>query len=288
MTYAEAMERFGSDKPDLRFGLELGDLGGALKTPNSASSPARSPRAARCAASTAKGAASRLPRKEIDKLGEWIKAYGAKRASPGPSSARRGLPPPMKSSSPPKRCRPSAPPLGPRRATCFLVASDDAQVVFDSLGALRCELAARLSSSTIRPLPAVGDRLPLFEYDKEENRFVAKHHPFTSPREEDLERLESDPAACAPRLTTWSSTEMRSAAALSVSIRPSFRSACSGPSALAREEAEEKFGLIDAFRYGAPPHGGMAFGLDRLVMVMLGCESIRDVIAFPRWPIPAS
>ena len=284
MTYAEAMERFGSDKPDLRFGLELGDLGGALKNTEfrvfaGALAAGGSVRGINC-----KGAASRLPRKEIDKLGEWIKAYGAKGLAwsklgeEGASSSYEKF----LSAEEVQAVRAA---LGAETGdVLFLVASDDAQVVFDSLGALRCELAARLSliDDSAPCLLWVTD-FPLFEYDKEENRFVAKHHPFTSPREEDLERLESDPGSvCAKAYDMVLNGNEIGGDSIRINT-PELQERMFRALGFSKEEAEEKFGfLIDAFRYGAPPHGGMAFGLDRLVMVMLGCESIRDVIAFPK------
>ncbi len=166
----------------------------------------------------------------------------------------------------------------------FLVADGENKTVLDSLGALRCELARRfgLIDPEKTALLWVTD-FPMFEYSKEENRWVAMHHPFTMPREEDLDRLESDPGSV---LALAYDMVLNGNEIGGGSIRINNRELQQRIFKALRispEQAEKRFGfLTEAFRYGAPPHGGMAFGLDRLVMVMLGCESIRDVIAFPK------
>ena len=166
----------------------------------------------------------------------------------------------------------------------FLVASDKPQVVFDTLGALRCECARQMGIiDESRPNLLWITDFPLFEYDEEEGRFVAKHHPFTHPNDEDLEQLETNPGAVRARAydMVLNGNEVGGG---SIRINdPALQQRMFKALGFTQEEAQERFGfLIDAFRYGAPPHGGMAFGLDRLVMLMLGCDSIRDVIAYPK------
>ena len=166
----------------------------------------------------------------------------------------------------------------------FVVASDEPQVVFDTLGALRCEMAARMDLiDTSRPNLLWIVDFPLFEYSKEEERYVAKHHPFTAPVDEDLDKLETSPADVHAKAydLVLDGNEVGGG---SIRINdPELQQRMFSALGFSREEAQNRFGfLIDAFRYGAPPHGGMAFGLDRLVMLMLHCESIRDVIAFPK------
>lgn len=165
-----------------------------------------------------------------------------------------------------------------------MVASPKSRVVFDSLGALRCELAARfhLIDTSAPNLLWVTD-FPLFEFDDEQNRYVAMHHPFTAPKENGLELLETEPdKVCARAYDMVLNGNEIGGGSIRIS-NPQLQQRMFAALGFTQQEAQERFGfLIDAFRYGAPPHGGMAFGLDRLVMVMLDCESIRDVIAFPK------
>ncbi|MFU0832150.1 MAG: Aspartate--tRNA(Asp/Asn) ligase [Oscillospiraceae bacterium] len=284
MTWHEAMNRFGSDKPDLRFGMELHDLSDVLKGTqfrvfSGALSAGGSVRGINL-----KGQADNLSRKEIDKLGEWIKAYGAK------GLAWTRLASEKETSSYEKFLAPEET-AAVRKAletqpgdVLFLVADGDNKVVFDSLGALRKELAVRFHLiDDSKPCLLWVTDFPLFEYSKEENRYVAMHHPFTMPREEDLDKLESDPGSVLALAydMVLNGNELGGG---SVRInRPDIQEKMFKALGFTPEQAQKRFGfLIDAFRYGAPPHAGMAFGLDRLVMLMLDCDSIRDVIAFPK------
>ncbi|XOQ43236.1 MAG: aspartate--tRNA ligase [Clostridium sp.] len=284
MTWHEAMNRFGSDKPDLRFGMELHDLSDVLKGTqfrvfSGALSAGGSVRGINL-----KGQADNLSRKEIDKLGEWIKAYGAK------GLAWTRLASEKETSSYEKFLAPEET-AAVRKAldaqpgdVLFLVADGDNKVVFDSLGALRKELAVRFNLiDDSKPCLLWVTDFPLFEYSKEENRYVAMHHPFTMPREEDLDKLESDPGSVLAIAydMVLNGNELGGG---SVRInRPDIQERMFKALGFTPEQAQQRFGfLIDAFRYGAPPHAGMAFGLDRLVMLMLDCDSIRDVIAFPK------
>ncbi|MCI2160425.1 MAG: aspartate--tRNA ligase [Oscillospiraceae bacterium] len=282
MTWQEGMERFGSDKPDLRFGMELTDVSGCLKdTEFKVFSGALKTGSVR--GINLKGQAQALSRKEIDKLGEWVKSYGAKGlawtrlAEKETSSFEKFL---------------KAEEVGALRKkmdaqpgdVLFFVADPKNKVVFDTLGALRCELAHRFNLiDDSKPCLLWITDFPLFEYSEEEGRFMAMHHPFTMPNPEDLDKLESDPGSV--RALAYDMVlNGNEVGGGSIRINDSelqrrmFKALGFTP-----EEAQRRFGfLIDAFRFGAPPHGGMAFGLDRLVMLMLNCESIRDVIAFPK------
>ncbi len=284
MTWQEAMDRFGSDKPDLRFGMELKDLSGVLSGTEFRVFAQALSEGGSVRGINLKGKADHLPRKEIDKLTEWIKAYGAKGlawtrlASTGESSSYEKF-----LSAEEVAAVRSA--LGAEPGdVLLLVASPKKKVVYDSLGALRCELAARFDLiDRSKPCLLWVTDFPLFEYDEEEGRYVAMHHPFTMPKEEDIDRLESDPGSV--RAIAYdmvlNGNELGGG---SIRINdPELQERMFQALGFTPEKAQEQFGfLIDAFRFGVPPHGGMAFGLDRLVMLMLDCESIRDVIAFPK------
>ncbi len=284
MTWHEAMERFGSDKPDLRFGLELINLREALQGTEFRVFAGALSAGGSVRGINLKGLADQLSRKEIDKLTEWIKAYGAQgiawtrlTANGETSSFEKFLKP--------EEVAAVRETMGAETGdVLLLIASPKAKVVFDSLGALRCELASRfgLIDKSKPNLLWVTD-FPLFEYDEDEKRYVAMHHPFTAPRNEDLEFLESQPdKVCARAYDMVLNGNEIGGGSIRIN-NPELQETMFRALGFSQEEAQERFGfLIDAFRYGAPPHGGMAFGLDRLVMLMLDCESIRDVIAFPK------
>lgn len=283
MPYAEAMERFGSDKPDTRFGLELVDLSellqgcafkvfaGALETGS-------------VRAIVAKDAAAKLTRKELDKLVEFVKTYRAKglaytrlTAEGETSSYEKFLTDDEKNAI---RTR-----LNAQTGDVILIVADPKkEVVFDSLGALRGRLANQLGLIEAGRYNFLWvTEFPLFEFNEEENRYTAKHHPFTHPALDDIDKLESDPAACNARAYDMilNGCELGGG---SIRINtPELQSRMFKALGFTEEAAYAQFGfLMDAFKYGAPPHGGMAYGLDRLVMLMLQRDSIRDVIAFPK------
>lgn len=282
MTWQEGMNRFGSDKPDLRFGMELHDVSDCVKD-----TEFKVFRGALAEGSVRginlKGKANDLSRKEIDKLGEWIKSYGAKGlawtrlAEKETSSYEKFLAPEEVQAI---RTALDAEPGD----VLFLVASDENSVVYASLGALRCELARRfdLIDKSNPSLLWITD-FPMFEYSKEEGRWMAMHHPFTMPNPEDLDRLESDPGfvrsiAYDMVINGYEAgggsirihdTELQQRMLEALGFKP--------------EDAERRFGfLLNALKYGAPPHGGMAWGLERLVMVLLGIDDMRDTVAFPK------
>lgn len=284
ITYKEAMEKYGSDKPDTRFGLELIDLADALtgcgfKVFSSALEAGGSVKAI-----NVKGAAGTLTRKEIDKLTAWVKDYGAK----GVAFTR--VTEEARSSSFEKFLTEEEIGRINAKTGCetgdvlLIIADSDAKVVSASLGALRCEIARRLDLIPKDTFDLLWvTEFPLFEYDKETGSYSAMHHPFTAPMEEDIALLDSDIGSVRARAFDLV-INGNEAGGGSVRINDTaLQAKMFEKLGFTDEDANARFGfLIDAFKYGAPPHGGMAYGLDRVVMIMLGRESIRDVIAFPK------
>ena len=283
LPYEEAMNRFGSDKPDTRFGMELIDLsqvlkGTAFKVFAGALETGGSVRAI-----VAKGAADKLSRKEIDKLTDFVKGYQAKglaftrvTADAHSSSFEKFLTP--------EEVEAVHQAVGLEKGDVLLIVADKNPVVFAALGALRKHLAEKLEllDKTKFDLLWITD-FPLFEYSEEEQRYVSVHHPFTHPAEEDIPLLETHPE------------QVRSIAydivingyeAGGGSIRihdQELQQRMFRALGFTDEQAQDKFGfLMGAFQYGAPPHGGLAFGMDRLTMILSGTENIKDVIAFPK------
>ena len=284
LTWQEAMNRFGSDKPDLRFGMELTDVSEAVKGTEFRVFAGALSGGGSVRGIILKGQADALSRKEIDKLGEWIKTYGAKGlawtrlASTGETSSYEKF-------LSPDEAQAVRAALGAETGdVMFLIASEENKVVFDSLGALRCNLARKfnLIDKSCPKILWVTD-FPMFEYSKEEGRWMAMHHPFTMPNPEDLDRLESDPGSV--RSVAYDMViNGYEAGGGSIRIHDSqLQQRMLKALGIPDETAQERFGfLLDALKFGAPPHGGMAWGLERLMMVLLDVDDMRDVIAFPK------
>ena len=289
ITYAEAMSRFGSDKPDLRVTLELTEITDAVKDVafKVFSGPASSPDGRVAALRVPNGAA--LTRGEIDEYTKFVGIYGARglayiKVNDVTQLNETGLQSPIVKNLNETALRAIIERTGAQNGDLIFFGSDKAKIVNDALGALRVKLGHErgyLSGVAWAPLWVVD--FPMFEYDEEAKRWNACHHPFTAPKDEHLQYLESDPGRCLAKAydLALNGSEIGGG---SVRIHKEdvqskvFRALKIGP-----EEAQLKFGfLLDALQYGAPPHGGLAFGLDRIVTMMTGAESIRDVIAFPK------
>ena len=283
MTWREAMERFGSDKPDLRFGFELCDLSDLLTHTEFKVFAGAFAAGGSVRAINVKGAADKFSRKEIDSLTNFVKSYKAKGLAWLKNNGGEVSSSYAKFLSDDENAAIQAR-LGVEPGDVVFIVADKNKVVFDSLGALRCEVAKRLGLIDPNEYKLLWvTEFPLLEYDEEDGRFYAMHHPFTMPMEEDLEYIESDPGRIRAKAydIVINGTE---AGGGSVRIHDAeIQSKMFDLLGMTHEEAMEKFGfLLEAFKYGVPPHAGMAFGLDRLVMLILGLDDIRDVIAFPK------
>lgn len=283
LTYKEAMERFGSDKPDLRFGFELQSVNEVVKDCDFKVFKDTVANGGDVRGINFKAHAENISRKEIGKLEDFVKTYGAKGLAWIKLSGGEVQSPIAKFLSE-ETLAGIIKTMNGEQGDLLVFVADKPSVVFDSLGALRCEVAKKLDAidKSKYEFLWVTD-FPLFEYDEEEDRYVAKHHPFTSPKDEDVAKLESDPANCRAKAydIVLNGYEIGGG---SIRIHDSsVQERMFKALGFTEEEANEKFGFfIDAFKYGAPPHGGIAYGLDRIVMLIVGTENIRDVIAFPK------
>ena len=287
MPYQEAMERFGSDKPDLRFGYEIFDLSETVKSCGFGVFDGALEQGGTVRGIKIEGGA-KFSRKEIDSLTEFVKTYRVKGLAWAKVNENGELSSSFAKFLKPETMEALLEKAGAGTGDLVLIVADaDTETALNALGMLRCEVARRMDAipEGVYKLLWVTD-FPLFEYgedDEGKKRLYAKHHPFTAPKDEDLPLFETNPIAMRAKAydIVLNGTELGGG---SIRIHRSdvqqrmFK-------ALGFEEADiqERFGhMIEAFRYGAPPHGGLAYGLDRLVMLMAGRDSIRDVIAFPK------
>ncbi len=287
MSYQEAIRRFGSDRPDLRIPLELVDVADLMKDVDFKvfAGPARDPHGRVVALRLPRGGS--LSRKEIDDYTKVVAIYGARGLAYVKvnelAKGRDGLQSPILKFIPDTAVNGILERTGARDGDLIFFGADKAKVVNESMGALRIKLGEDLGlvEQAWRPLWVVD--FPMFEWDGSEDRWMALHHPFTSPKMDQLELLETDPGACLSRAydMVLNGTEIGGG---SIRIhREEVQEQVFRLLGIGAEEAREKFGfLLTALQYGAPPHGGIAFGLDRLVMLMTGAGSIRDVMAFPK------
>ena len=283
MTYEDAMNTYGSDKPDVRFGMPIQDLSDTVKDVDFVVFKSAIENGGSVRAIVAKNAASTLTRKKIDKLTEFVKGIGAKglayirwadetpNCSFGKFLGEGDLDRIIDR-------------LGAERGDVALIVADKNSVTLPVLGALRLEVGRQLDliPKDVYKFVWIVD-FPFFEKDEESGEWVAMHHPFTMPKEECLQYLESDPSKVVAKAydLTLNGTELSSGSIRITDYelqQQMFRAL-----KMTDEEIEAKFGfLVEAYKYGAPPHGGMGIGLDRIAMLMCGCDSLRDVTAFPK------
>ena len=283
MTYKEAMERFGSDKPDVRFGMELKNISDVVagtefvvfKSALEAGGSVRAINATGCGS---------YPRKKIDSLVEFVKTYRAKGLAWIAINEDGSLKTQIAKFFTPEKLQEIVDAMEGKPGDLILICADQDKVVFDSLGALRLELSRMLELTRPDDFAFLWiTEFPMLEWDEEAGRYVAVHHPFTAPMDEDLELIDTNPGAVRAKAydIVLNGYELGGG---SIRIhRREIQQKMFELLGFTQEDAQERFGfLLDAFKYGVPPHGGLAFGLDRIIMLMSGATSIRDVIAFPK------
>ena len=281
MTYKEAMENYGSDKPDIRFDMKIQDISDLVKDCGFGVFTGAIENGGSVRAIVAKNAASVYTRKEIDKLTEYAKGIGAKglayvRWVDEPNASFKKFMTEEELNAVYER-------LQAEKGDVILIVADKNSTVFSTLGALRLKIAKRLDiiPNEFKFLWIVD--FPFFEYDEESGEWLAMHHPFTMPKEECLQYLDTDPSKVTAKAfdLTLNGIELSSG---SMRITdPELQQKMFKALKLTDEEIEAKFGfLVEAYKYGAPPHGGMGIGLDRVAMLLCGADSLRDVTAFPK------
>lgn len=283
LTWDEAMDRYGSDKPDLRFGMELINMVEAVKDSDFKVFNTIIENGGIVKAINVKGYAA-IPRRELDGLVDFVGIYGAKGLAWMQIQEDGSVKSPIAKFFSEAHLANILKTAAAEPGDLLLFVADKPAVVAQALGALRIEMAKRrnLIDHDALAFTWVVD-FPMFEYDEEEKRYVAMHHPFTAPRDEDLPLLQTDPGKVYAKAydMVLNGTEIGGG---SIRIhRRDVQKQVFSAIGLTDEQAAEKFGfMMNAFEYGAPPHGGLAFGLDRLIMIMAQRDSIRDVIAFPK------
>ena len=283
MTWQEAMDRFGSDKPDLRFGMELHNVSEVVKDCGFSVFTNALAAGGSVRGINAEGQGG-MPRKKIDALVEFAKGYGAKGLAYLVINQDGSYKSSFAKFMTEEELSALVKAMDGKPGDLLLFAADKNKVVWDVLGALRIEIAKNLGLLKKDDFKFLWvTEFPLLEWDEEEKRYVAMHHPFTMLMEEDFDKLETDPGAVRAKAydIVLNGTELGGG---SVRIFQSdIQSKMFDMLGFTKEQAQEQFGfLLNAFKYGVPPHAGLAFGLDRLIMLMAGCDSIREVIAFPK------
>lgn len=283
MTYKEAMERFGSDKPDVRFGMELKNISDIVAETDFVVFKSALEAGGSVRAINAKGCGS-FPRKKIDSLVEFVKTYRAKGLAWIAINEDGTLKSQIAKFFTPEKLQEIVGRMEGVPGDLILICADKDNVVFDSLGALRLEISRMLELTKPDDFRFLWvTEFPMLEWDEEENRYVAVHHPFTAPMDEDLPLIDTKPGEVRAKAydIVLNGYELGGG---SIRIhRRDIQQKMFELLGFTPEDAQERFGfLMDAFKYGVPPHGGLAFGLDRIIMLMSGASSIRDVIAFPK------
>ena len=283
MTWQEAMDRFGSDKPDTRFGMELKDVSEIVRDCGFGVFTGALENGGSVRGINAEGQ-GHMPRKKIDALVEFAKGFGAKGLAYLSVNEDGTYKSSFAKFMTEEQLKALVDAMGGKPGDLLLFAADKNKVVWDVLGNLRLELARNLGLLDKNQFNFLWvTEFPLLEWSEEQNRFVAMHHPFTMPMDEDLDKIDTDPGAVRAKAydIVLNGTELGGG---SVRIHQAdIQEKMFEKLGFTPESAKERFGfLLEAFKYGVPPHAGLAYGLDRVVMLMVGADSIRDVIAFPK------
>ncbi len=283
MTWREAMDRFGSDKPDTRFGMELKDVSEIVKDCGFGVFTGALENGGSVRGINAEGQ-GHMPRKKIDALVEFAKGFGAKGLAYLSINEDGTYKSSFAKFMTEDQLKALVDAMGGKPGDLLLFAADKNKVVWDVLGNLRLELARNLGLMDKNQFNFLWvTEFPLLEWSEEQNRFVAMHHPFTMPMDEDLDKIDTDPGAVRAKAydIVLNGTELGGG---SVRIHQAdIQEKMFEVLGFTKEQAQERFGfLLDAFKYGVPPHAGLAYGFDRMMMLMTGADSIREVIAFPK------